>query len=60
MVSITWDDGDSPESDDEEEESEHESADEDEQSEHEDEQTHEFHGQQILEESDADSDIDYS
>ena len=52
-VSITWDDGDSPESDDEEEESEDESADGDEQSD-------EFHGQQIMVESDADTDIDSS
>ena len=51
-VGITWDDGDSPESDDEEEESEDESADE--QSEHEDERAHE---QQTMGESDEDTDI---
>ena len=45
---------------DEEEESEDESADEDEQSEHEDEQSDEFHGQQIMGESDADTDNDSS
>ena len=41
-------------------ESEDEPADKDDQSEHEDEHSDEFHGQQIMEESDADTDIDSS